>query len=59
MIRMSRKELEKKIKRTRAENKAALEKADAFIREFNRLAPIHAVKTERVFRELREAARRR
>ena len=56
---MTREELEEKIERTRAENRAALEKADAFIREFNRLAPIHAAKTERVFRELRESARRR
>jgi hypothetical protein len=56
---MTREELDKKIETTRAENRAALEKADAFIREFNRLASIHAVRTERVFRELHDAARRR
>lgn len=56
---MTREELDKKIELTLAENRAAIERADAFFRKFNRLAAIHAVKTERVFRELREEARRR
>jgi hypothetical protein len=56
---MTRDELKKEIELVQAENRAAIEKADASIREFNRLAPIHAVRTERVFRELREAAWRR
>jgi hypothetical protein len=56
---MTREEMKKEIELVRAENRAAIEKADASIREFNRLAPIHAVRTERVFRELRESVRRR
>jgi hypothetical protein len=56
---MTRKQLDREIELVRAENQAAIERADASIREFNRLAPIYAVKTERAFRQLREAARRR
>lgn len=56
---MTREELDKKIERTLAENRAAIEKADAFFRWFDREAPIHEVRTERAFRELRESLRRR
>jgi hypothetical protein len=56
---MTREELDKKIETTLAENRAAIAKADAWLREFNRLAPIHEARTERVFRELRESVRRR
>lgn len=56
---MTQEELDKKIELTLAENRAAIERADAFFREFNRLAAIHTVRTERVFRELRESVRRR
>ncbi|HEU5061778.1 MAG TPA: hypothetical protein VFT79_01345 [Solirubrobacterales bacterium] len=56
---MTREELDKKIDAALAENRAVLEKADAFNRWFEREAPIHEARTERVFRELRESARRR
>lgn len=56
---MTREELDRKIELTLAENRAVLERTDAHIREFNRLAAIHTVRTERVFRELREEAARR
>ncbi|HEX5982583.1 MAG TPA: hypothetical protein VFY69_00095 [Solirubrobacterales bacterium] len=56
---MTREELDKKIEITLAENRAALEKADAWFRWFDREAPIHEERTKRVFRELREAVRRR
>jgi hypothetical protein len=56
---MTREELDKKIEETLAENRAAIEKADAHFREFKRLAAIHTVQTERVFRELHEEAARR
>ena len=38
---------------------AAIEKADAFIRWFDREAPIHEAKMEQAFRELRKSAPRR
>lgn len=53
---MTREELNQKIDTTLAENRAALARADAWLAEFNRLAAIHTVRTERVFRELREEA---
>lgn len=56
---MTKEELDKKIARTRAENRAAIEKADAYFRWFDREAPIREVTTELAFRRLREAARRR
>jgi hypothetical protein len=56
---VTREELNKRIDSTLAENRAAIERADAHFREFRRLAAIHTEKTERVFRELREAAQRR
>jgi hypothetical protein len=56
---VTREELDKKIELTLAENRAAIEKAEAFSRWFRREAPIREAETERVFRELREAARRR
>ncbi|MGN6216959.1 MAG: hypothetical protein ACTHN7_08385 [Solirubrobacterales bacterium] len=56
---MTREELDKKIERTLAENRAAIEKADAFFRKLRREAPIHEARTERAFRELREQIRRR
>jgi hypothetical protein len=55
---MTREELDKKIELEQARNRAAIEKADAFLRWFDREAPIHEARTERVFRELREEARR-
>lgn len=56
---MTREELDRKIELTLAENRAAIEKADAFFRKFRREAPIHEARTERLFQELREQARRR
>lgn len=56
---MTRDELDKKIELTLAENRAALEKSEAFARWFEREAPIHEARTNRVFRELRESVRRR
>lgn len=56
---MTREELNRKIDAELAENRAAIARADAWLREFNRLAPIHEARTERAFRELREAMRRR
>lgn len=56
---MTREELDKKIEVTLAENRAALKKADAFIRWFDREAPIHEARMERAFRELHESVRRR
>lgn len=56
---MTREELDKKIEITLAENRAAIEKADAYFRWLNREAPIHEARMERAFRELREQARRR
>jgi hypothetical protein len=55
---VTREELNKRIDETLAENRAAIERADAHFRRFRREAAIHTVRTERVFRELREAARR-
>ncbi len=56
---MTREELDKKIELELARNRAAIEKADAFIREFDRFAAIHNPRTDRVLRELREASERR
>jgi hypothetical protein len=56
---MTREELDKKIDQTLAENRAAIEKADAFFRWFDREAPIRKTRMERAFRELRESIRRR
>lgn len=56
---MAREELDRKIELTLAENRAALEKADAFLRWFRREAPIHEARTEQVFRELSEQMRGR
>jgi hypothetical protein len=56
---MTQEELDKKIEKTRAENRAAIEKADAFFRWFDREAPIREITTELAFRRLRETARRR
>lgn len=55
---MTREELDKKIELTQARNSAAIDKADAFIRDFDRFVAIHTPRTERVVRELREAIRR-
>jgi len=56
---MTRDELDRKVERTLAEGRAAVAKADAFLRRLDREIPIHEVRTERAFRELREAVRRR
>ena len=55
---MTREELDKKIELELARNRAAIEKADAFFREFDRLAPIHNASTDQLLRKLRAAARR-
>jgi hypothetical protein len=54
---MTQEELEK-IRKFRAENRAAIEDAEAYLREFDRLIAIHSVTTERLLRRLREARRR-
>jgi hypothetical protein len=56
---MTREELDRKIEATLAENRAVLERAEAFSRWFEREAPIRAARMERAFRELRESIRRR
>ncbi|HET7509857.1 MAG TPA: hypothetical protein VFJ65_06345 [Solirubrobacterales bacterium] len=56
---MTREELDRKIELTLAENRAAIEKADAFFSKLRREAPIREAMMERAFRELREQARRR
>lgn len=56
---MTREELNKKIDLTLAENRAAIERSRRREREFERLIAVHTVRTERIFRELREAVRRR
>jgi hypothetical protein len=56
---MTRGELRKKIELVEEQNRAAIEKADAYFRWFDREVPIHEARTGRVFRELREEARRR
>ena len=56
---MTREELDREIEVTLARNRAALERADAHTREFERLAVIHTITTERAFRRLRESLRRR
>jgi hypothetical protein len=52
-------ERKRKIELLQAQNQAAIEKADAFLRWFDRERPIREAGTERAFRELREAIRRR
>ena len=56
---MPEEELNKRIEVLLAENRAAIEKSEAFSRWFEREAPIHEARTERAFKELREALRRR
>jgi hypothetical protein len=56
---MTREEMNKEIDRRLAESRAVIEKADAYFRWFDREAPIHEIRTERAFRELRECLRRR
>jgi hypothetical protein len=56
---MTQEELDKKIERTLAENRAVLERSEALARKFEREAPIRAITTELAFQRLREAARRR
>ena len=55
---MTQEELGKKIELERARNRAVIEKADAFFREFDRLAAIHNVSTDQLLRKLRAARRR-
>jgi hypothetical protein len=54
-----REELKKRIELVQEQNRAAIEKADAYVRWFDREVPIHEARTERAFRELRESVRRR
>ena len=56
---MTKEELDKKIEVTLAENRAAIEKSEAFSRWFEREAPIRKARMDRAFRELRESVRRR
>lgn len=56
---MTQEELDKKIELTLAENRAALERADAHFRKYDRLIAIHTVTTDRLLEDLREAGRRR
>jgi hypothetical protein len=56
---MMTEEERKKIESIKARARAAIERSEAFSREYDRLAAIHTVRTERVFRELRESVRRR
>lgn len=56
---MAREELDRKIELTLAENRAAIEKADAFLRWLDKEGPIHEASMERAFRELRRQMRRR
>jgi hypothetical protein len=56
---MTHEELDKKIELAQKENRAAIEKADAFIQWLDREVPIHEASTERVLRELRASVRRR
>lgn len=55
---MTQEEIDKKIELERARNRAVIERADAFFREFDRLAAIHIVTTDRLLRKLRAARRR-
>ena len=56
---MTRKELDKKIELTLAQNRAVLERVEARRRESDRLIAIHTVTTNRLLEDLREAVRRR
>jgi len=56
---MTREELNEKIRVEQTRSRAAIEKADAFLRWFDREAPIQEAKTRQAFRELRESVRRR
>lgn len=56
---MTKEEFDKELELELARSRAAIEKADAFIRWFDREAPIHEARTEQAFRELRESVRRR
>jgi hypothetical protein len=56
---MTREELKERIKLEQARNRTVLEQADAYLRWFDREAPIHEARTEQAFRELREFIRRR
>lgn len=56
---MTREELKKRIEVVQAGNRAAIERADAWLRWLDREVPIHEARTERAFRELRESVRRR
>lgn len=56
---MTREELDRKIEITQKENRAAIEKADTFLRWLDREVPLREASTERVLRELRESVRRR
>ncbi|HWT90453.1 MAG TPA: hypothetical protein VN179_05005 [Solirubrobacterales bacterium] len=56
---MAKEKLDREVELALARGRAAIERHEAFSREFDRLAAIHTVRTERVFRELRESVRRR
>jgi len=56
---MTREELDREIELTLAQNRAAIERFDAHRRKFVPLMVMHTITTERIFRELREAVRRR
>jgi hypothetical protein len=50
---MTQEELDKKIEETRAANRAAIERADAFFRWFDREVPVQEMKTELAFQRPR------
>jgi hypothetical protein len=56
---MNREELDEKIERTLAENRAVIERSEARSRKLEREAPIRLLSMELAFQRLREAARRR
>jgi hypothetical protein len=55
---MTREELDREVELTLARNRAAIERFDEQRRESERLIAIHTVTTDRLLRDLREAARR-
>lgn len=55
---MNQEERDKMIERVKAENRAAIEHADAVIEKYDREAPIRTITTALAFQRLREAARR-
>ena len=55
---MTQEELKRKIDLELERNRKAIERADAYLREFRRKAAIHTVTTDRLLEDLRELRRR-